>query len=137
MNYNKVIMVGRLTRDPEVTFTASSTAVCDFGLAVNHEYKKADGEKAKEVCFIDCTAFGKTAELIKQWHSKGTEILIEGRLQLDKWQDKEGKDRSKHCIIVNNWTFGSGGERRQEDAVQEADGRKYCSRADIDSNIPF
>jgi single-strand DNA-binding protein len=104
-NYNKVILVGNLTRDPELRMLPSQTAVVEFGLAVNRKWRSADGQQREDVCFIDCTAFGKSAEVIKQYCSKGKQLLVEGRLHLDRWDGKDGAKHSKHKVIVENFQF--------------------------------
>ena len=103
-NYNKVILIGNLTRDPELRFLPSQTPVCEIGLAVNRKWKPKDGEQREETCFIDCTAFGKQAEVINQYMTKGRPIMIEGRLQLDSWE-KDGQRRSKHKVVVEQFQF--------------------------------
>lgn len=105
-NYNKVILVGNLTRDPEMRFLPSQMAVVEFGLAINHRYKTANGENREEVCFIDCSAFGKQAETINQYCQKGKQILVEGRLKYETWEDKQGGGkRSKHKIVIDSFQF--------------------------------
>jgi single-strand DNA-binding protein len=102
-NYNKIILVGNLTRDPQMKYLPSQMAVTEFGLAVNHRYKTKTGEDREEVCFIDCSAFGRTAEVINQYCQKGKPILVEGRLKYDTWEDKQGGGkRSKHVVVVDN-----------------------------------
>jgi len=111
-NYNKVILVGNLTRDPQMSYLPSQTPVVELGLAVNRKWKGQNGEQREDTCFIDCTAFGKQAEVINQYMHKGNPILIEGRLQLDTWEAKDGTKRSKHKVVVENFQFlGSGGGR--------------------------
>jgi len=105
-NVNIVILIGNLTRDPQLKYLPSQTAVADFGLAVNRRYKSAAGEDKEDVMFIDCSAFGKTGEMINQYFRKGKQIFIEGRLKLDTWDDKQtGQKRSKHAVIVENFQF--------------------------------
>ena len=103
-NYNKVILIGNLTRDPELSFLQSKTAVCEFGLAVNRKWKSDAGEK-EETCFVDCRIYGKSAETFKQYMAKGRAVLIEGRLQFDQWEGKDGSKRSKHRVIATNFQF--------------------------------
>lgn len=106
-SYNKVILMGNLTRDPQLSYLPSNTPVVEIGLAVNRRFKKQDGSQGEEVLFIDCRAFGRTAEVINQYFKKGEPILIEGRLQLDQWTDKEGGKRSKHRIHIDSFEFVS------------------------------
>jgi len=117
-NVNRVILIGNLTRDPQLKYLPSQMAVTEFGLAINHKYKTASGEAREDVCFIDCTAFGKTGEVINQYCKKGKQLYVEGRLKHDTWEDKNGGGkRSKHVVIVENFQFlggrdgaGAGGE---------------------------
>ncbi len=105
-NFNKVILLGNLTRDPQLKYLPSQTPVVEIGLAVSNKYKTASGEEREEVLFIDCNAFGKTAETINQYCQKGRPLLIEGRLKLDTWDDKQtGQKRSKHKVHIDSFTF--------------------------------
>ena len=117
-NYNRVILMGNLTRDPEMSYLPSQTAVVEIGLAVNRRWKSQDGQQREETCFIDCRAYGRQAETLNQYMSKGRPILIEGRLQFDQWEGKDGTRRSKHRVVIDNFQFlgggggaGGGGER--------------------------
>lgn len=109
MSFNRVILVGNLTRDPEIQYTPKGTAVARIGLAVNHTWKDESGEKKEECSFIDCEAWGRTAEVITEYHSKGSAILIEGRLKMDTWEDKNTKEkRSKLKVVVESFSFVGG-----------------------------
>jgi single-strand DNA-binding protein len=113
-NYNKIILMGNLTRDPQLSYTANNTAIAEFGMAVNHKRKGADGQMKEEVMFIDCKAFGKQAEVFSQYMAKGRPVLIEGRLELRQWQTPEGQKRSKHAVVVEAFQFvGAAGERAE------------------------
>lgn len=108
-SYNKVILMGNLTRDPETRVTPSGATICKIGLAVNRSYTAQDGTKKDEVTFVDCDCFGKQAETISRWMSKGKGILIEGRLRLDQWDDKTtGQARSKLGVVIENFQFVGG-----------------------------
>jgi single-strand DNA-binding protein len=108
-NFNKVILAGNLTRDPQLRYLPSQTAVVDFGLAVNHKWRTPQGEDREEVLFIDCSAFGKMAETINKYCQKGKPILVEGRLKYETWDDKEsGGKRSKHKVIIDGFQFLGG-----------------------------
>src|SRR5580704_7652645 len=108
-NVNRVILVGNLTRDPQLKYLPSQTAVAEFGLAMNRKFKSATGEDREEVCFVDCSAFGRTGEVINQYCQKGKLIYIEGRLKYDQWEDKQGGGkRSKLSVVVENFQFLSG-----------------------------
>lgn len=104
-SYNRVILMGNLTRDPQSgTLPNSGTAVCEFGLAVNRTWKDADGNAREEVLFIDCTAFGRPAETLGKYLRKGRPVHVEGRLKLDRWE-QESQPRSKIRVIVEQFRF--------------------------------
>ena len=120
-NFNKVILAGNLTRDPELRYTSKGTAIAKIGLAINRTWKNEAGETKEEVTFVDVDAFGRTAEVIGQYLKKGRPILIEGRLKLDQWDDKQtGQKRSRLGVVMENFQFmdsgrgdgGSGGAPR-------------------------
>jgi len=99
-SFNKVILVGNLTRDPEVRYTPKGSAVCDLGLAVNRQYSLEGGEKREEVTFVDVVLWARLAEIAGEYLKKGRPVLIEGRLQLDSWDDKQsGQKRSKLRVV--------------------------------------
>lgn len=108
-NYNKVILLGNLTRDPQMSYLPSQTPVVEFGLAINRRWRGQNGEQREETCFIDCRCYGKQAETFNQYMAKGRPVLIEGRLQLDTWEDKDGQKRSKHRVFVERFQFISTG----------------------------
>lgn len=104
--FNKVILIGYLTRDVELKYTPSGTAIAKFGLATNRTYKDSmTGENKQEVMFIDVTVFGRSAEVANQYLSKGRKVLIEGRLVLDQWVDSAGNKRSKHSVVAEKVQF--------------------------------
>jgi single-strand DNA-binding protein len=108
-SYNRVLLMGNLTRDPQLKFLPSQTQVVEFGLAMNRRFKTATGEDREEVCFVDCSAFGRTAEVINQYFTKGKPIFIEGRLKYDQWEDKQGGGkRSKLSVVIENFQFVGG-----------------------------
>lgn len=114
-SYNKVLLMGNLTRDVEVRMLPSgSQQVGNFGIAVNRKFRDSAGELREEVTFVDCEAWGKTAENMAKFFSKGRPVFIEGRLKLDTWQDKnDGTNRSKLKVVVESFEFvdsGKGGE---------------------------
>ncbi|MCL4229802.1 single-stranded DNA-binding protein [Candidatus Dependentiae bacterium] len=105
-DFNRVIMIGNLTRDPEHRQLPSGQAVCRLGLASNRQYRnKQTGSMVQEVCFIDVDVWGPQAESCKQYLQKGRPVLIEGRLKLDTWQDASGQSRSKHSIVADRVVF--------------------------------
>ena len=109
-NFNKVILMGNLTRDPEVRYASSGTAIVKFAVAVNRRYQDSDGNWQEEPTFVDITMFGKRGEAFSRFHSKGKPAFIEGHLRLDTWEDKNGGGkRSKLYVVGDNWEFvGSG-----------------------------
>ncbi len=114
-SFNKVILVGNLTRDPELRYTPKGTAIAKLGLAVNRTWRSETGEQREEVAFIDVDAFGKQAETIGQYLKKGSPLLVEGRLRLDQWDDKQtGQKRSKLGVVLEGFQFLGGGNRGAE-----------------------
>ena len=102
-SYNKVMIIGNLTRDPEIKYTPKGTAIADIGLAVNRNYTTESGEKREEVTFIDVTLWGRVAEIVGEYCKKGRPLFVEGRLQLDSWDDKAtGQKRSKLKVVGEN-----------------------------------
>jgi len=113
-SYNKVILMGNLTRDPQLTYTPSNMPICKFGLAVNRRFKDSQsGEWKEEPTFVDITIFGARAEPFARYHTKGKPAFIEGTLRLDTWEDKNGGGkRSKLYVVADTWEFvGAGGSR--------------------------
>jgi single-strand DNA-binding protein len=121
-NLNKVMLIGNLTRDPEVRYTPSGKAVADIGLAVNRVWKNDQGQKQEETTFVDVTLWGSTAELAAKYLSKGRSCYIEGRLKLDTWDDKEsGKKRSKLSVVGDTLQFIGDGKGAQGGSRPSAD----------------
>jgi len=120
-SYNKVIMMGNLTRDPQLTYLPSQTPVVEFGLAATHKFKGSDGQMKEDTCFVDCRMYGSRAEVISKYCQKGKPLLIEGRLQLDRWEAQDGSKRSKHRVFVENFTFV--GSRADSENSQRGPGR--------------
>jgi len=119
-SYNKVILMGNLTRDPDTRVTTTGTTICKIGLAVNRTFTAQDGTKKEEVTFVDCDAFGKQAETISKWMVKGKGILIDGRLRLDQWEDKTtGQFRSKLGVVIENFQFVGGREEGDSNEAAE------------------
>ena len=105
-NLNKIMMIGNLTKDPQLSYLPSQTPVVEFGLATNRKWTdKATGEQKEEVCFVDCRCYGRQAETINKYMRKGNQIFIEGRLQFDTWTSPEGQRRSKHRVSVQFFQF--------------------------------
>ena len=103
-NVNKVIFIGNVTREPELTYLPSQTAVVNFGLAMNRKWKTESGEDKEEVCFIECQSFAKSAETINKYVKKGNPLYIEGRLKFEQWE-KDSQKHSKHRVIIEHFQF--------------------------------
>lgn len=114
-SFNRVILMGNLTRDPELRFTNNNMAICKFGLAVNRRFKDGQsGEWKEEPTFIDVTIFGARAEPFAKYHTKGKPAFIEGTLRMDTWEDKNGGGkRSKLYVVADTWEFVGGGGRAE------------------------
>lgn len=125
--FNKVTMLGNITRDIELKYLPSGGAIATTGLATNRKFKKQDGSKGEEVCFIDITFFGRTAEIATQYLFRGKKILVEGRLKLDTWTDQNGLKRSKHSIVVEEMhMLGDKEDKKEPDvSVNYAPDEKY------------
>lgn len=108
-NFNKILLMGNLTRDPQLSYLPSQTPVVDFGIAVNRKWTSKEGESKEEVMFVDCRAFSRLAENINKYMKKGRPIFIEGRLVFDQWTGQDGTKRSKHRVQVDNCQFLGGG----------------------------
>jgi len=120
---NKVMLLGRLTRDPELRYTPKGTAVCDLGLALNRVWTDPSGEKKEEVTFVDVTTWQRTAELCAQYLKKGRQVFLEGRLQMDQWDAPDGTKKSKLKVTADQVTFvDSGGGRGDAGAGEGAEG---------------
>lgn len=120
-SYNKVILIGNLTRDPELRYTPKGMAIAKLGLAVNRTWRTETGESKEEVTFIDLDAFGRQAETLAQYMKKGSPLMIEGRLKLDQWDDKQsGQKRSKLGVVVEGFQFLGGGKGGGEMGGAEA-----------------
>lgn len=147
-NLNKVFLIGRLTRDPELRYTQNGTAVVEFGLAVNRNYTTADGQKKEDTCFVTVIMWQKKAEIISQYMRKGRQIFVEGRLELDSWTTPDGQKRSKLRVVGSNFQFlgppPDGGEGRRGGAAPPPPAQnryeesKYTGDMGIDDDdVPF
>jgi single-strand DNA-binding protein len=153
-NLNKVLLMGNLTRDPEVRYTPKGTAVAELGIAVNRVYSGENGEKREEVTFVDVTVWGRTAENVGEYLKKGRPVFIEGRLQLDSWEDKQsGQKRNKLKVVADNVQFlgsrggaGGGGPEEGDEGLRSRAGSSPRSSAPpkntpppepADDEIPF
>lgn len=111
-SFNKVILLGNLTRDPESRTTPAGTTICKFGLAVSRKFNTRDGDTKEETCFVDIDAFGKQAEAIQRYCTKGKPLMVEGRLKLDQWETAEGQPRQKLTVACERFTFIPDGSDR-------------------------
>lgn len=146
-SFNKVILLGNVTRDPQVKHTPGGMSVCELGLAINRTwFDKSSNEKKEEVTFVDVTLWGRTAEVAGEYLAKGRPVLIEGRLQLDTWDDREtGQKRSKLRVVCESMTMlGSGGNRggSSGDGVDQSQHQGANESASQDQNydpdqVPF
>ncbi|MCF7668157.1 MAG: single-stranded DNA-binding protein [Verrucomicrobia bacterium] len=142
-NFNKVILVGNLTRDPELRFTPKGTAVTKLGLAVNRMWRDDAGNMNKEATFIDIDVFGRQAETLSKYTRKGRPLLVEGRLRLDSWEDKQtGQKRSKLGVVLESFQFldSSGAdENRREQTVdtREFSGNDQEGASPDEEDVPF
>ncbi len=151
-SYNRVILVGNLTRDPELRYTPKGTALAKIGLAVNRRWTAETGEQREEVTFVDVEAWGPQAENISKYLKKGSPLLVEGRLRLDQWDDKQtGQKRSKLVVVCENSRFlGSGAPRedgsattprpqpgKASDATAAAPGAAEVEQVPESDDVPF
>jgi single-strand DNA-binding protein len=154
---NKVFLIGNLTRDPELRVTPKGTAICQFGLAVNRQFKDESGQMRDETTFVDIEAWGKQGELVSKYLTKGSPAMVEGRLKLDQWEDKtSGQKRSKLKIVLDNVQFlgrpgGAGGgapSAGAEEGGQPASPERHAPPArgekpaapastNVDEDVPF
>ena len=131
---NKAILMGRLTRDPELRHTQSNMAVCSFRLAIDRDRKGSNGERQTD--FIDCTAWGKTAEFVSQWFRQGSLAIAVGRIQSRQWQDKDGSNRTSIEINCDEVLFGETKKQaeKQKPASQDPE---YMELPDDEGDVPF
>lgn len=155
--FNKIVIIGNLTRDVELRYLPSNVALATIGLASNRRFKKQDGTMADETCFVDVKLFGRTAEVASQFLIKGSRVLIEGRLSFETWQDQTGAKRSKHTIIAESMNMldskssrentdsyaqpstPNNGYQSYQNANQGYDSKQGVNipEIDIDEEIPF
>ncbi|AQT67329.1 Helix-destabilizing protein [Anaerohalosphaera lusitana] len=144
-SYNKVILMGNLTRDPQLSYLPSQTPVCEFSIATNRRFKRQDGSQGEEACFTDCQIFGKRAEVINKYFQKGSPIFVEGRLKLDTWQAQDGSKRSRLRVFVENFEFvgggsGGGGSRggnQSQGQPQQYNNNQQFNQGPQDTGEPF
>ena len=132
-NFNKVMLMGNLTRDPELKYLPSGMAVTNLGLAVNRTWTdRESGEKKEEVCFVDLEAWGRTAETMNEYLQKGRTVFIEGRLRQQRWETDDGQNRSKHVVVIDSFQFVGGRQDGSEQGgySQPDDGAPQASASD-------
>ena len=153
-SFNKVILLGRLTRDPELRVTPNGNHICKFSVATSRKFKGSDGVLKEETTFVDIDTFGKQAEVISKYFSKGKPILVEGRLRLDQWESKTGEKRSKLNVVLENFQFIGGREDEGRYSSSQGTNTGYeqsspparapepaaaaaSNQNDIDEDVPF
>lgn len=151
-SFNKVILLGNLTRDPETRVTANGHTICKLGMAVSRVYSTRDGERKEETTFVDIDAFGKQAEVLTKYMRKGRPLMVEGRLKLDQWESNEGQKRSKLGVVLENFQFvggrddnaggdsgDSGGYESSSPPKNSAPSAQSDTKSDdtLDEDVPF
>ena len=151
-NLNKVMLIGNLTRDPELRVTPKGTAICTFSIAVNRKFKDDSGGEREEVTYVDIEAWGKSGENISKYCTKGRPLFVEGRLRLDQWEDKTTKEkRSRMKVVLENFQFLGGGRGEGAPGAEGGgEARTYAPRAgaapkpsapaaqeNLDEDVPF
>jgi single-strand DNA-binding protein len=127
--YNKLIVIGNLTRDIELKYIPSGAAIARGAIATSHKYKTQDGSQKEEVCFLDFNVFGKPAEIINQYVKKGSKVMLEGRLVFEQWTDKDGGNRSRHTLRVEEFKFlDSKGTSSGDDSYQPKQVEQYNNK---------
>lgn len=134
-SYNRVILMGNVTRKPELRYSAGGTAICKLGLAMNRRYKDQSGEWKEQPTFVDVTIFGKRGEAFEKYHDKGKAAFVEGSLRLDTWE-KDGKEHSKLYVVGDNWEFCGGG-RKEEHSDAPGDGEAPSESHSQEEDLPF
>ena len=146
-SYNRVLLMGNLTRNPEIRYTPSGTAVSDLGLAVNESFKNKAGETVEQVCYVDVVVWGRQAETASEYLHKGSPVFVEGRLQLDQWENQQGEKRSKLRVRADRVQFlGSPGKDTEYAAAPAASAPPVENTAPVaapapevadDDDVPF
>ncbi|MEO0510717.1 MAG: single-stranded DNA-binding protein [Verrucomicrobiota bacterium] len=141
-SFNKVILLGNLTRDPETRVTANGNTICKLGLAVSRVYSTRDGERREETTFVDIDAFGKQAEVITKYMRKGRPLMVEGRLKLDQWES-DGQKRSKLGVVLENFQFvgsrddNTGGGGYEQSSPPQNSAPSAPANDTLDEDVPF
>ncbi len=137
-NFNRILLMGNLTRDPQLSYTPNQTAVVDFGLATNRRWTGQDGSQREETCFVDCRMFGKRAEVINKYCKRGNPLFIEGRLTFNSWEAQDGSKRSKLRVTVENFEFlGRGVVDAGQTGQSVSDAGSEVQQQTVKDDIPF
>ena len=141
-SFNKVILVGNLTRDPELRVTSTGLSICKLGLAVNRSYTTKDGESKDETTYVDVDAFGKQAEILGKYMQKGRPLMVEGRLKLDQWESNDGQKRSKLGVVLESFQFLGGREDNSSANLSTSDSDNQVNSntnqdETFDGDVPF
>ena len=138
-NLNRVLLIGNLTRDPELRVTPKGNSICQFGMAVNRKFKDAAGQQREETTYVDIEAWGRQSEVIAKYCEKGRPLFVEGRLKFDSWEDKNtGAKRSKLTVVLENFQFiggGDGQERSDRSERSSPPPRSAPSNPPADDNL--
>ena len=151
---NKVLLIGNLTRDPDVRMMSNGRPVCNFGLALNRSYKDSEGNRKEEVTFVDVECYGPRAEAVGKFFTKGRAIFVEGRLKLDQWESKEGEKRSAIRVVLDNFEFvdskqdntpsqqytsqpTSSNIRSDSSSISKSSDSAEQTSSDLDEDVPF
>ncbi len=138
-NLNKVFLMGNLTRDPELRYTPAGLAVASFGIAINRAWTSKTGEQKEDVCYVDINVFGRRAEVVGEYFSKGSPIFVEGRLQFNQWETKDGQKRSTLRVVADNFEFiGRSAKRSGEEtgpSSKEGKGSDMMPPEDVNLDI--
>jgi single-strand DNA-binding protein len=141
-SFNKVILVGNLTRDPELRVTGTGLSICKIGLAVNRSYTSKDGESKDETTYVDVDAFGKQAEILGKYMQKGRPLMVEGRLKLDQWESNDGQKRSKLGVVLESCEIigGRDDNTSRSSSTSESnsqDNSNNTQEESFDGDVPF
>ena len=136
-SYNRVLLMGNLTRNPEIRYTPSGTAVADLGLAVNESFKNKAGETVEQTCFVDVVVWGRQAETASEYLQKGAPVFVEGRLQLDQWESPQGEKRSKLRVRADRVQFLGAPGKNTEYAAAPASSTPPPAAPPEDDDVPF
>ena len=136
-SYNRVLLMGNLTRNPEIRYTPSGTAVADLGLAINENFRNKAGETVEQTCFVDVVVWGRQAETSAEYLHKGSPVFVEGRLQLDQWENQQGEKRSKLRVRADRVQFLGSPGKGAEYASGPGDTAAPPPPMDDDDDVPF